>query len=182
MSGIEVALAAAAPYLTAGAAVLTAVDAIATGRQQQAVANANAAALEADARQARIAADYEAERLRDRLTRARSAQMAAAGGAGVTLMGGPTEAIAETAVQGAMDVSAIRRSGTVEEARLQGQAGIQRLQGRMAANAGWSRAFGSILTGATSLGQQFGSPGGSDLTVQNAGGAPSTAWPDGMGP
>ena len=151
-------LAAAAPYISAGTAVLGGLSALSQGRQQGAVADYNAQVYDLEAQTARQTAAYEADRLRERLGRFQGSQRAAAAGAGVTLVGGPTLAIGESAAEGEIDARNILRGGTIAAQRAERQAAMSRIEGRNARSSGLFAFAGSLLTGASAMGSSFLTP------------------------
>lgn len=151
-------LAAAGPYLSAGSAILGGISSFAQSRQQGALADYNARVYEVEAQAARQNAVYESDRLRARLARFQGSQRAAAAGAGVTLVGGPTLAIGESAAEGEIDAQNILRAGSIAEQRALNQAALQRVQARSARSSGLFALGNSLLTGGSAMAQTFLSP------------------------
>lgn len=156
MSGVELfTIGKAAVTLADAAAVVGAVTSAAgamqQGAAQQNMANYNAAVAEREAESARRAAAFEESAQRDRAEKVKSTQRALFAKSGVTPEGSPLLVEADTAQQAEQDALAIRYSGSVAEARAKSQAALDRMQGKVAKQAGYFKAGSSLLTGASRL-------------------------------
>ncbi len=138
MSGAEMAL------VVGG---VQALSAISQGRQQSKIAKYNAKVAENDAIAARQASDYEESRFREQTRRLISSQRAAAGASGASLEGSPLLVMLDTIEEAELDALAIRHSGTVEAARGESRAALERLKGRQARQSAWIGAGAALLQG-----------------------------------
>ena len=129
---------------------LGALQALRQGRQAEGLGEFNARNAERDAELAVQAAAFEEERSRERAASFLSSQRAAAGASGRTVSEGSSLLLqAETVEDAELDALAIRFSGSVQEARERSRAAAERFQGRAARSNSRTRAFTSLLSGAT---------------------------------
>lgn len=136
--------------MIAGTAV-SAAGAIMQGKQQQALAEAQARALEQQAEAERRAAAYEASKEFKVQQLQQSAARAQVGASGAGFQGSPTEVLTANVGQGQLDVQAIMFGSTIRQNNLRTQAGISRMQGKQAKAAGMIGAFGEVIGGATRI-------------------------------
>lgn len=157
----------AAPYLMAASAGISAISAVMGGQQRSAAFQAQAAADERNADQARVNAavqmnQAEAEAARtDAATRRRSAaayNLSAASG-GDPSYGSPLDLMADIAAEGALDSQIQRWKGTLaaqgmlaQANGLDAQAGFNRNAGDAAATAGFIQGGASLLNAGASYG------------------------------
>lgn len=147
MSGAEALIA-----LTAVGTGFQVISAVAQGQSQASMAEYNAKVAEAQAAQVREAAAFEERRSRDSARRFLSTQRALYGASGVTVEeGSPLLVMADTAAESELDALAIRYSGSVEAARAQSQAALDRMSAQTYRQAGYLDAGASLLTGASTL-------------------------------
>jgi hypothetical protein len=143
-----------AAYFAIAAAVVAAGATIYSTQQQAKAAKYNAALAEQDAKQAQEAAAYQEAQHRRNTYRALSAQRAAYAKAGVEINdGSPLEIAADTAREAEMDALAIRYSGSIQAARANAEAGLQRFQARSVQTGGYISAGGTLLGGAANYGR-----------------------------
>lgn len=165
MTGLE----AAAPYLLAAAAAVSAVGAISAGQQQAKMAKYNASVAEQQAAAARAQADIAANQHRRRAKLLNSAQQAAIAGSGVTPEGSPLIVMADSAAEAEYDAQLIRYGGEINASQAMSQAALDRMQARSARLGSYFSAGGSLLMGAGLAGTKFGSSGSGGKTVLSAG-------------
>lgn len=134
----------------AGTAV-SAAGAIAQGRQQAALAEAQAQALEQQAKAEQASSSFEAMKEARQSSLAQSSARAAVGASGLGFQGSPTAVLSANAAQSQLDLDAIRWGSTIRQNNLGTQAGISRMQGRAAKQAGMFGAAGAIVSGASQL-------------------------------
>lgn len=158
MTGIEVATIATYAVtvgdIMAGIGAATAVaGAIGQGQAAAKTARYNAAVAENEATAARNMAAFEENRHRRATARLLSSQRAAFGASGVESGSGtPLAVLGESAEQAELDALAIRRAGTVQEAKLRSQAAADRLYAGAYSRAGYTGAGTSLLTGLSRVG------------------------------
>jgi len=119
------------------------------GQQANAMAQAQAAAIEQQRKADAAQATYEIGRERHQQELAAARARAAVGASGVGMAGSPTEVMAANAVQGELDIQAIRYGSQLRQNALGTQADITRMQGRQAKTAGYIGAFGTAIGGLT---------------------------------
>lgn len=118
------------------------------GKATERAMNYNAQVAEQNAKVAKDKAAYEAELQASKLRRAIGAQRAAQSGSGYLLSGTALDLQEDTTIQGEMDRLAILYGGEVESSNLKSEAQLARMQGKAAAQAGTTAAFGTLLSGA----------------------------------
>lgn len=125
------------------------------GKQQEKVAEYNAAVAEQGAIAEEQKAAYEEEAHRKKVKSILSSQQAAYGATGVDMEGSPLLVMEDTAAQGELDALAIRYGGDVAAAQKRSQANLYRMQGKNARTAGYINAGTSLLTGAANIGNSL---------------------------
>ena len=148
-------MAAVSTMVMASMAVATAVTAYGqyqAGKAQEAAYEYNAKVQEQNAKVAQDKAAYEAERQAQRIRRLNATQRAAYAASGVQLSGTALDLMEDSTTQGEMDRLAILYGGDVEAANMRSEATLSRFQGKSAAAAGTSAAFGTLLGGASRIG------------------------------
>ncbi len=126
---------------------LSAVGSIAQGNAAKAQADAQAKALNQQAVTTVQAGEYQAARKQDEIDQVMGTQVAMGGASGVDLTGSPSDAIASTASQGALDTEAIRWNAKSQAQNLQYQANLTRRSGSQAQKAGYIGAFTNLVSG-----------------------------------
>ncbi|MDQ0392193.1 hypothetical protein [Labrys monachus] len=138
---------------------LSAYGSIAAGNAQKAAADAQAAADNRQASMALQQGEYQADRKQDEINRTIGSQIASTAASGLDLSGSPSDVIASTASEGALDTSAMRYGARVQADNLIYQGKLARQGGQVAEQAGAIGAAGGLLGG---LGK-FGDNGGFTL-------------------
>lgn len=123
---------------------LSAGGAIASGAQQQQMANYQAKAYEQQAQAEGQASAFEAAQERKKQELQQAAARAAVGASGVAVAGSPTEVLAANAKQGQLDIKAIQYGSQIRQNSLRTQADISKFSGKQAMTAG-------IINGVTGL-------------------------------
>lgn len=155
MTGVEAALIGGTILSTA----VTAFGQIQQGQQAGAIAeyNEELALLEAD----RLAAvsEFEQNEVRRRTRREIGAIRARAGASGVVVNeGSPLLAQEQQAAEGKIDEMSIRFSRSVQEANARAGAALQKFQGRTLKRSQGFKAAGTLLTGASRVGERLFGP------------------------
>ena len=145
-------MAEAGVLLLVAATALSAASSIQQGRAADKAAQFNARALEADAKQAKAVAAFEARLARERGAKLLGRQRAAAGASGISLEGSPLLVMGETAANIERDALAIEFGGAARAAALRNQAAGERFAGRQAKRAGFFKAGTTVLGSAASFG------------------------------
>lgn len=133
----------------------TAVQAIGqyqAGKAQERAYEYNAQVNERNAKVAEEKAAYEAERQASKMRRAIGAQRAAMGASGYQILGSALDLQDDTVIQGELDRQAIMYGGATEATNFRSEAQMSRMQGKAAASAGKTAAFGTLLSGAGQTG------------------------------
>lgn len=159
MSGLEGFLAAAAPYLTVGSAVVSAFGAIASGDQasqnadaQAAAANYNATVQRQQADQALAVANADEERQRRAGRAVLGQQRAAIAESGGGFGGSAFDIMSDSATAAELDALNIRYQGQLQSRGFRAQAGLSDYEAAMArSNARQARIGGYIGAGAALL-------------------------------
>lgn len=128
-----------------------AAGAIASGQQQAALAEAQAKAYEQQAAAEQLAAGYEATREFERQQKIQAQGRAAIASSGVGFAGSPTEALVGNAGQGQLDIQAIQWGSQIRQNNLGTQAGISRMQGSAAKQAGFINAASGLIGGISNM-------------------------------
>ena len=139
----------------AAVAVSTAVTAYGQyqqGKAQQQAYEYNAKVNEQNAKIAQDKAAYEADKQAQRMRRLNATQRPAYAASGVNLSGTALDLMEDSTTQGEMDRLAILYGGDVQAIQSRNEAELNRFQGKQAASAGTSAAFGTLLGGASTLG------------------------------
>jgi hypothetical protein len=122
------------------------------GQAQERAANYNAAVQERNAQIAKQNAEYDAERQSSKLRRAIGSQRAAVMASGIQMEGTALDLQADTVQQGEMDRLAILYGGEISSQNSKSEAELSRMQGKAAAQAGTTAAFGTVLGGFGNVG------------------------------
>ena len=133
-----------------GSGVLGAAGAISGARNQAAVMEANAGFMEQEARDRRLAAIVDAERLRRRQRIALSgdrAQMAQAG----ALSGTSLDLLDQNSVAAELDAMTVEYGGTVAHQALPRQAAVQRAEAGGVRSSGVWSAAGNLISGVSRI-------------------------------
>jgi len=146
--GTEVIILAA---MAAGTAV-TAYGQYQQGQAQERALNYQAAVQERNAQIAKQNADYDAQRQSARLRRAIGSQRAAVLASGIQMEGTALELQQDTVQQAEMDRLAILYGGEINYQNARSEAELSRMQGKSAAQAGTTAAFGTVLGGFGNVG------------------------------
>jgi hypothetical protein len=117
------------------------------GKEEQNMAEYNAAVERENAKYAVESAAYEENRRRDEINRMKSKMAAVIGASGTTMEGSPLELMIETEFQGRLDIAAIRRTGSIQAARHRSQAELDIYYGKVAKRQWYYRAGSSLLMG-----------------------------------
>ena len=132
--------------IAAGTAV-TAYGQYQQGQAQERAANYQAAVQDRNAQIAKQTAEYDAERQSSRLRRAIGSQRAAVLASGIQMEGTALDLQQDTVQQGEMDRLAILYGGEINYQNARSEAELSRMQGKAAAQAGTTAAFGTVLGG-----------------------------------
>ncbi len=119
-----------------------------SGKSQQAAADYNAEVADQQARQAQTVAKIKEENYREEVQRRMASMRAGYAQAGVTTEGTPLLVMMEAARQAEKDAQRIRYGGDIESLALLIEAGLQRMIGKQAYQAGQIGAGVSLLSGA----------------------------------
>ena len=152
-----------------------ALSAINQGRSQDAYAKYNAAMSEQQARYERdLAAGRESDYRRDQ-SALLARQRALAAASGGEFSGSSLLLAEDIASEGELNALRIRAGGDMTARRLEQEAGLMRMQGASAKQAGYMRAGASLLEGASKWGSAGGTTGGTTGAVSGGGGGGLTA-------
>ncbi len=124
---------------------------IASGVQQQQMANAQARAYEQQAQADAQASAYEAQRERRKQELVAANARAQVGASGVAMAGSPSEVLMANAREGELDLQAIRYGSQLRQNNLRTQADISRYSGRQAMAGGIINAGSSFVSGLSNL-------------------------------
>lgn len=130
---------------------LSVAGSVASGVQQQQMANAQARAYEQQAQADAQASAYEQQRERRKQELLAANARAQVGASGVALQGSPSEVLAANAREGELDIQAIRYGSQLRQNNLRTQAGISRFSGRQAMGAGLINAGSNLVTGLSNM-------------------------------
>lgn len=136
-------------------AVMGVMGAIQSGEAQKKAADYNAQVAENDAIAKQQAAAFEEERQRERARRELAFARAQAGGSGTTMSGSPLDIMARSAENAELEALAIRYSGQLGANASRSQAAADRMQGKIAQQAGYMQAGTTLLTAAGKWGDKF---------------------------
>ena len=137
---------------------VTAYSAYAQGQQQQAASKYSAKVAANQAEAARNAAAVRAQQAALQHRRVAAANVAAAGSSGVEVAAGsPLLVLADEAMQADLEQQRIRYGGELEASTQRANERLFRFQGRQAAAAGGLRTGTTLLSGASSFAQRYGS-------------------------
>lgn len=121
------------------------------GQQQQALANAQAKAIEQQALADQQASAFEQQQERRKQELVAANARAQVGASGVAFAGSPTEVLVANAGQGQLDIEAIQYGSQLRQNNLGTQAEISRFQGKQAKQAGFINAASGFVSGISSL-------------------------------
>lgn len=139
---------------------LSAVGAIQQGNAAKASADAQAALDTRQATMTTLQGEYQAQRQQDKINQVTGSQIAGISGSGVDISGSPSDVIASSASEGALDVEAIRYGAKANSQNLVYQGQVARQSGQSAQTAGYLGAAGGLLGGLAKLGTQLYKPYG----------------------
>jgi hypothetical protein len=122
------------------------------GQAQERASNYQAAVQERNAQIAKQNAEYDAQRQSSRLRRAIGSQRAAVLASGIQMEGTALDLQQDTVQQGEMDRLAILYGGETAYQNAKSEAELSRMQGKAAAQAGTTAAFGTVLGGFGNVG------------------------------
>nr|WP_319485666.1 hypothetical protein [uncultured Cohaesibacter sp.] len=128
-------------------AIIGAAASVMQGAMAAQSANAQAAVYDRQAQMERDKGEYEAGLQDKALTRTLGKNRATALANGLALVGTPADVIADNAVEGALDVQAIRYGAEVNATNYEMQADVSRMQGRQAMAGGVFGAISPIIKG-----------------------------------
>ncbi|TPJ76887.1 hypothetical protein FJ422_29710 [Mesorhizobium sp. B2-6-3] len=134
----------------AGTAIST-VGAVASGAQQQQMANMQAKAYEQQARADAQASAFEASQEKHKQQLLQAQARAAVGASGVAVAGSPSEVLAANARQNQLDLKAIQYGSTLRQNNLNTQASISRFSGKQAMGASLINAGSTLVSGISNL-------------------------------
>ena len=137
--------------IAAVSAGLGAYSSIQQGQAAKSAAEYNAAVARNNAAASQTQASEEAARSRSRTRRALSSQRAQFAKSGAMVSGSALDVLYDSSIQGEMDALSIEYRGAVEANRYMAQAGLNRMEGRSASQAGYLQGAGSILGGASNM-------------------------------
>lgn len=134
----------------AGTAIST-VGAVASGAQQQQMANMQAKAYEQQAQADGQAAAFEAAQEKRKQDLLAAQARAAVGASGVAAQGSPSEVLAANARQNQLDLKAIQYGSALRQNNLRTQADISRFSGKQAMGASIINAGSTLVSGISNL-------------------------------
>lgn len=137
--------------VTIASAGISAAGSIMQGNQQNAMAEAQAKALEQQARAEQQASSYEQQQERRKQDLAQASARAQVGASGVAFSGSPAAVLTANAGQGQLDIEAIQYGSTLRQNNLGTQASISRFQGKQAKQAGFIGAASNLVSGLGNL-------------------------------
>lgn len=143
-------LAVAGIVLAAAGAGVGAYSAIEQGKQAEAAGKYNAKVQRNNAVTARNQANFEADRIRKRNRLVAGKQRANYLKSGIDLSGSAEDVILDSAIEGELDVAAAQYAGASAAQSQVARARLSEYEGRAAGRAGYVRAGGAILSGASS--------------------------------
>lgn len=124
---------------------------VAAGNQQQALAEAQAQALEQSKEADQKASAFEQMQERRKQDLAQANARAQVGASGVGFQGSPAAVLTANAGQGQLDIEAIQYGSHLRQNNLTTQAGITRLQGKQAKQAGIINGISAGISGISNL-------------------------------
>lgn len=130
---------------------LSAAGRLIQGRQEEALAEYQARAIEQEAELDRRATGFEMAREIRKFQGFQGSAIAKAGASGVALQGSPSEALTANAAEHALDLEAIRYGSQVRTNKLKTQADISRFQGRQSRTASYIGAATNAISGLSNL-------------------------------
>lgn len=133
----------------------------------------NAAVARNQAIGARKQSEFEAKKQRDMTRKLLATQRARYAGSGVTSSGSPLTVMADTAMEGELDARAIEYGGELEAMGYESQAAMAKWEGKRQANALMTKAFTSLLSGASGM---YGNMGSGTPLISGQSGADITRY------
>lgn len=155
MAAVPVAVVYIAIAATVASAAASAYASYQSGKSQQAAADFNAEMAARQAKQAQDVAKIKEENYREEVARRMAKIRADYAAAGVTTEGTPLLVMMDSARQAERDAQRIRYGGEIESFAYQGEAGLQRMTGKQAYQAGLIGAGVSLLSGASRIGGMY---------------------------
>ena len=153
-AALKAAASAAAPYLQIAGAIVSGIGAIRQGQAAQQQADFQSAIMQQQAERERLNAEAAEEDFRRRQSRLLASRRALLGGAGIEAgEGSPLLVSSDFAGETELQALRIRSGGELSATRLEQQAGLERLRGRAARTAGFTRGGALLLSG---VGPAFG--------------------------
>jgi len=137
--------------LTIASAGISAAGSVMQGNQANAMADAQAKALEQQAQADQQASAFEQQQERRKQELIAANARAQVGASGVAFSGSPTEVLVANAGTGQLDIEAIQYGSRLRQNNLGTQASISRFQGKQAKQAGFINAASSLVTGVSNL-------------------------------
>ena len=159
LMGLGMSAATAASVASTAATVGTIVSvagSVAGGVQGYQMAQYNAKVAQRQAQAAKMQAQFEEDRLRDKAARTMGSARAAYGKSGVLMEGSPLDVMAQSATDAEMDALALRWGGNLRANNYRAQARMDESEGNAALWGGFARAGTSLLTGASKWGGKTG--------------------------
>ncbi len=146
-----------AAVLAIASTAMQVAGAISQGQSQAAFARYNAALADQEAQRARDEARYQEKRVREQAGKTLSALGAGYGAAGVAMEGTALDVLGESAENAELDALQVRYAGSAAEARAKAQATQDRMAAKIYQQQGYLRAASSLLGGASSIYDKYGS-------------------------
>jgi hypothetical protein len=125
--------------------------ALASGAQQQQMANMQAKAYEQQAQAEAQSSAFEAAQERKKQDLLQASARAAVGASGVAVAGSPTEVLAANAAQNQLDLKAIQYGSQLRQNSLTTQAAISKYSGKQAMAGGILKAGSGLVSGLSNL-------------------------------
>jgi hypothetical protein len=148
-------MAAAIPALMISGALISAVGAMSAAKAQSQAASYNASISEQNAT---VAMDQAAANVAIQQKQAKQAEgslIAQTGASGVTMEGSPTDVLAMSVTNAALDEETIKYSGRLKALGFENQAVLDRVAAKTATQQGYLTAASSLLTGAGNAGHSY---------------------------
>lgn len=130
---------------------LSVAGSVASGAQQQQMANYQAKAYEQQAQADAQASAFEAAQEKKKQDLLQASARAQVGASGVAVAGSPTEVLSANAVQNQLDLKAIQYGSQLRQNSLRTQADISRFSGKQAMTGGIIKAGGNLVSGLSNL-------------------------------
>jgi hypothetical protein len=137
--------------ITIASAGMSAVGSVMQGNQQNAMAEAQAKAIEQQSQADAQASAFEQQQERRKQDLIAANARAQVGASGVAFAGSPTAVLTANAAQGQLDIEAIQYGSQLRRNNLATQASISRFQGKQAKQAGFINAASGFVSGVSGL-------------------------------